>query len=571
MSTIVIYNGVTLTNVLTRRFLQTLVYDESNTDPYYHKFTITVQGYVHTIDSTTVNISTNKTTANGGTVASNEITLRQKLLEARKDFEMTIGGEKLLKVSHGGTTAGAQQDANNGPKPISVEVTKFLGSTSAGGLMQVTFEIELCVVDCSQDNNQTGVLSNRWSASDAIDNNFYTTRTITGRLRVKHMGVNPQLFRNLVIPHLQRGFKRESITCTTSVDGLTMEYTVIDVEKFAASPSPATEWSGTYTLSTSDGINNHGEVAIMMSGPRNADKVHMLEACALIIQSKLFVGRDHVYIETAQIVDHLHENVIEIRVQTLDNPGTNQPLIKYALGTVRLGKPLTSADIPGYDQTKWPVPKRYGTTTLTNAFVCYLQSPCDDQHVLSTGIGGGAGGDVPPLDDTNVYTYEGVLATDSEVEGNYSASQAANVYTHYSIDSDYITDPGALQLPIAASSVATIETAKFISLHSATTRKIVRISAERLGDWPQIPPANTFAIGTLRAIPLKISHRGRAPRLSADRKTQIFSIDLVYEYAFNRAPLPGEALSMGSLPWDTTIIAGNALPASALTAGIIES
>ena len=204
-------------------------------------------------------------------------------MEPRKLFVMSVGNDVLLQVGPRLVGQGTivvpvlanPGDLNNGPKPLECTIASIVGTQ----LMPIEFAIEICTLECAEAANYSGVLNNRWSMKDSIDADFFTTRTINGRLRVADVNLNPQSFRGLVVPPLQAGFKREVIETTTSMDGLELEYTVTDKEMFAAPPSPATTWEATHMVSTGDGVNTHGEINVTVSGSKEVDKTDLIELC----------------------------------------------------------------------------------------------------------------------------------------------------------------------------------------------------------------------------------------------------------------------------------------------------
>lgn len=92
---------------------------------------------------------------------------------------------------------------------------------------------------------------------------------------------------------------------------------------------------------------------------------------------------------------------------------------------------------------------------------------------------------------------------------------------------------------------------------------MVRIAAERTGDWPKIFAGEDFeALGFLHYI-LEADINVRAPRLTGDGQTSQYAIDAEYTYALHRAPGPGENLPSGALPWGSLQPAQLVLPSSA--------
>jgi hypothetical protein len=552
MSTSVIYNGVEIRKCLTKRFDQECVYDESGTDKLYDKFTIRVAGVIHRIylsDNPTVGVSRTTEASTGGAmspngVATNEFLARRLLMEPRRPFRMAVSDAQLLACdprlvevegdvgsSNGDVTIG---DVNNGPKPKYCNITHIVGTET----MTIEFEIEICKVECESPNNFSGVLNNRWSMADQIDADWYTTRTITGRLRVADVALNPQAFRNLAFPPLQNGFKRDAIETTTSLDGLTLDYKVVDKEIYAACPEPATTWEGTHTMSTGDGSSTHAELNLWMQGPKDADKVTMIQAMAAIAQVKLNLLNLDNFIEQAAIVDHLHANRVEMRILVNQSAVIPNPIALLNLPDNSFGKII---ELPGYNRDVSRAPAAQTTDAAE-------EPEAGDER----------------SENPKTYTYEGELPTDTEIASNYNAEAAQGVYTYYEIESLYDSDHNTVVLPIAKSvgegaGDPEAPTCAFVRLAPETLRRRVRVTAIRLGRQPLLPAARSITLGSQRIQILRARPIFKAPQLTADGKTRRHEFGMVLDYALARPALTGESFLIGKIPWDTSTVQENAV------------
>lgn len=576
MSTTLIYNGVEIRNCLTKRFEQECVYDESGTDKLYDKFIIRVAGYIHKMyasASPTVGVmetsSPNSGLSIGPTsVAANETRARRLLMEPRKPFVMRVGGFVLLEcVPRLTETSGdettlevAYGDVNNGPKPRQCNITSIINTN----LLPIEFEIEICIVDCASPQNYTGVLNNRWAMSDQIDGDWYTTRTITGRLRVADVNINPQAVRALFVPPLQHGFKRDSIETTTSMDGLTVDYKVVDKEMFAAAPEEGTTWEGTHSLTTGDGSQTHGEVNVWIEGPKDADKRKLIQVLAAICQQKLDLLDLGNFITQAAIVDYLHRNRVEMRIQVNQSGAIPNPIALLNLPDSSFGKVI---ELPGYNRDLARVPSVFGTATVTGLFVSYLQSPCSHRHAIPTTTAAAPEPDAGEerSENSKTYTYDGQLPIDTEVANNYSQEASQGVYSYYEMEVAYPQDQNAVVLPIAKSANTAADpyapTAAIVRLAPSTAKRTVRVKAVRLGKPPLLPEAKAVIeltqgqeIHLLDVIP--IFH---TPQITADGKTKRHTVEMVYEYALLRPVLNNELFGIGKLPWDTSTLGDNAV------------
>ncbi len=576
MSTTVIYNGVEIRNCLTKRFEQVTVMDPSDTDKEYDKFTVRVAGYVHKIYqslSPTVGVMETVNPNSGlsigpNSVAANQMRARRLLMEPRKQFKMTVGevpllecGPRLTETAGDETTVEvAYNDVNNGPKPRACSITSIVGTN----LMPIEFEIEICMIDCVNPQNYTGIINNRWAMADQIDQDWYTTRTITGRLRVADVNLNPQAMRSLFVPPLQHGFKRDTIEATTSIDGLTVDYRVVDKEVLASCPAPGTTWEGTHTLSTGDGAQTHGEVSVSMKGPRDANKLEMIQAMALICQQKLDLLNLKNFITQAAIVDHLHENRVEMRVQVDHSGVETNPIALLNLPRGTFGKII---ELPGYDHNLSRVPSVFGTATVTGLFVSYLQSPCSPRHNIpgTTATPPEPEGGEERSENPKTYTYGGDLPIDNEIANNYSQEAAVGVYTFYEMEVAYPQDQNTIALPIAKSANTAVDpyapSLAFVRLAPPVMFRKVTVTATRLGRPPLMPAARSVLDlpGQQKIHMLKAKPTFTTPQITADGKTRRYTTILEVEYALARPVLNNELFGLGKIPWDTSDLVDNAV------------
>lgn len=586
MATTLQYGTVTISNVLTKKFEQEAIYDDSGTDLLYHKFTVRVVGYVHNAILDTVekaaSVDVQPRRDNRPTLDYGRI--RADLLEPRRNLLMTVGGDTLLYVAAAGVQpqAGleAWMDANNGPKPRQCEVTEIVGTN----LLKIEYTIEACVLECNRNSNAFGVLSNRFSIADDIDEDWYTTRTYRGKLRFRDANYNPHAFRPWVIPPLQRGFKRTKIEVASSVDGLSLEYVVTDKEIYAACPFPGTTWEGTHTVTTGEhAVTTISELVISMTGPRTVPKRDLIATCALIAFKKLDLTvelRNTYMLLGASFVDYLHDNRVEMRARIQHTPGKDQsmqPLLHLSLAMKKIGEPLHLAQGPAqlvdYDPELSPVTPYFGTATWTGLFVCSLQSPCNDNHVISQRVDEPPekSKDKPDSGDGEVLLYEpGTGLTgigDPEVERNISQDTLQAMYVHYSVDVDYRADSLRVQLPIAnAPEIANGSTCVVLSLGRPQANATVRVAAERVGDWPNMPATGDFTDNN----GVRWSYRdtrivAKTPTLTADKKTRLFSLDGELRFFLSRPLAGNESLLTGRLPFDTFNDSQNRLPVDKLS------
>lgn len=557
--TIFHYNGITLTNVVTREFHQELVYDASGTDVVYHKFTISVLGILHPgfmepypgtiVDS----IGLRQAFEN----------VRNALSEPRGVFDYSIGGQTILSAMPGTPSHLGDSDVANGPKPIDVRVTQLAGAR----LMRVEVKIEVCKVQCGEFSNTRGVLSNRWSSIDDYDQDFYCTRTISGRLQVAIASLEPHSMRSLVVPPLQPGFKRQSMIFNVDNSGLVMDYTIIDRQVAFAAPGGATDWRGRHTVSSPDGLATYGEVEVELVGPPTASKTALLMTCAQIIESKLtlkLLGKDQFVTVSAAIVDHLHENRIGMNVRVMyTSPQTT--VFNIGNNAAKMGKPT---EIEEYNRFRSPVPAVTGEASPIGLFVAYWQSPCNDQHAIFK-----TEATVPEeLPEESVVTEPIVSQSElPEYTPPYSSSHIEAAYTEYEIVGEYDHDPLRIALPIAGGSeqdpdVFVVQLAR---PNGGITRRRIKINAERIGKPPELPSLGNYEEGGGTAVLLRVKIMPFAPRLTPDGGNFIHRIEAEYEFALTKALPRIPSIRAGSRAYDLTNADDNVIPDQIFIPGIL--
>lgn len=632
--TIITYNGITITNCVTEQFSQDAVFDDSGTDLLFHKFTIEATGFISGHGPTSAGL---RNSVDGPTSvispadpAYQEVAIRAALLEPRKEFTMRVGGTfsntgisggtLLLRVMPYQQTTGPTPlaswksaspgsppglpgnpvvgdrggyDLNNGPKCLSVSLTQITGNT----LFRVRVRFEVCKLECDQHGqairNNSGVLSNRWSVADDIDENFMTTRRFQGVLRVMTANVNAHEFRTLVVPPLQPGFYRKSMAFNVSEDGLKLAYTVIDRETVWSAPKPATKWYLSHKETTGGSTAMCiGEATCQLWGDRNTDDQRVLLKTALsVVQSKLFFagGPETIPQEltaTTEYGSDSHTVIVYMRVMRPLVLHQFMGMMHETLGTgLSPANPFIAASpAAGYDPNKSrgsrPGDKIEvsGPLEITTAWRAYLQSPCDEEHALD--LARNATPETPKGIDVE-YTLN--VSPSSSIPdtplGYINPEHETFPYTYWDMQSLYTSQQNRVAMPIARSSnyLPAQATQAVATLSPPTWRRVIRCSGIRVGKEPAMPK---FPVSYTLPGP----GTGRKATMVGDKKISVhpptktldgknmYRIDVDLEYALTHEPQPTDSLPVGFLPWQNNSI-GYKLPASSfsvapVTAGI---
>ncbi len=564
MATDLFYNGITLKNVLTRDFSQKPVRDESNTDIWYQQFDISVE----TVVSVDVYLASVKMLGLdgpvGGATPGEILKQARKLLgEDRGTFAMYQEGQIVLQSD-------ANLDNNNGPKVTALEVLQVSPRT-----IRILFSIQIAKVDCV--DFPSAVIGNRWSCIDDIDDQFRTRRTWRGRLRLSNAVYNPQAFRGLVVPTLQRGWKRVAMHFNAPPNALELEYFISDHEMLGeAPPGPAVKMQITHTESMGQGgALNAGSITVHLDGTRDSDKQLMIQRAMQIVVGKLALASifptGQSVLMQLDLVDFSGESVNSVEARALvKRTGTSLASIVGNMLTQSLGRPLQQLNIPNYDPDAPATAGPYGTAGnspagLAGLFACYLQSPCFDQHgIPQTGQYPSAGDYQQGSDSPSPYTYsEGPLSDDFPSPG-YSQDHLQAVYTFSQLESIIERSENRIALPIARSQGGQAQdTLAVVRLAPATARRRIKASFERVGDWPKIIAPKDFTDGQgIKHFLLKWTPNFQAPEQTAVGQRE-YVVDVEYLYALNRPP-EGSGISVGVLPWDDIPSSQAAFPSSAM-------
>ncbi|MEK9811221.1 MAG: hypothetical protein VW362_12285, partial [Candidatus Nanopelagicales bacterium] len=232
-------------------------------------------------------------------------------------------------------------------------------------VLAIEFEIEICMVQCDTTgkvpDNESGILSNRWSMSDTVDRNFYTTRTITGRLVTINGNLSSHALRKWVVPRLQPGFRRDSMSFTATNDGLKLDYTIVDKEVAFAAPDPATEWNTQYRVSSNDAKLVDAEIGVYLAGPSDVDKLALTRIAIAVLEARVFdlknrkaAGRNDgsAFIRQIDLLDEQNGDVNSIRLTAVVQH--NVETVARLLGIVdrQFGVPIDPAELAAVTESR---------------------------------------------------------------------------------------------------------------------------------------------------------------------------------------------------------------------------
>jgi len=596
--TVLEYNGVKLHNCTLLKFEQVGEKDPSGTDRMFDRYTIRVRGYVFGSDSFSppefgVSSSDIESVTFAGGAPGIYTNIKTRLMTYRKSFTLKLDGNTLLSAGpHDGREAITNKDVNNGPKPISFSIDHV---TSAN-MLRVEYEIEICLVTCNNkgEGGDRIVLSNRWSVQDDVDKTLMTTRVFKGTMRVASAIVNPQAFRGFVVPVLQHGFRIEKMTFLATEDGLNLQYSIIFREVAFSAPAPALSWDFSHTETTADGTKGAADVFARLKGHRNTNKQALIQLAMQLIDAKLnvlFTANDNnpavgiapksFFIEGLIIADSYGDETNEIqmrcRIQHVTELRTRGAGGVFALGNV-LGVPIDSRKIANYDFTK-----SFGDSQKTTsgpipviaAFSAHLQAVCCGEdnttdtcdHSFARGYAANPRKRQQDEFVADIEAYDTGATLPESYRSNLSADHLRAMYTFAQIDNQYQTSQRKVICPVArnatnpneitsadqtSGSSSNQDSVVVGSLCRPTTRRVMRLKMERVGESPVLPEPKDFTdINGIKHTLLSYSPMPSPPERTPD-EGMMYRVEAEYHYALSRAPTAQEKLVTGALPWEIT-------------------
>jgi len=408
METVVTYGTIMMRNVQTRQFEEEVMYDETGTDRLGIKYRCTFQGLIH-VDSnatrTWVRDEQTNTYEEHATVQLAEV--RKQLTTPRRPLKVFMDNRVLIEIDPASKTGntigdnGKPADLINGPHPTALNIVHV----ASGQYYRVTWAVEAARLETDSEGTASDyVVNNRWSVGEIMDDKYFVTRVIRGRMRMASANIPAHKFKDFTVPPLEDGFRRQSIQFIQSANGLDCDYEVIDRQVHTAAPWPAVRLSGRHESTSNDGVTFVSTCNVRLDGAPASDKAQMIQRGIQIVEMKLGLRlddkdakREYIPIH-ASIVDNFgDENSVEVAFAVKHVPQTDADPEKYSVALAnivgRIGQTLTLSDLPNIDKTYDPrkswAPGIYGynpcsqgseaerlrtwSPTSLTVLTCYLQ------------------------------------------------------------------------------------------------------------------------------------------------------------------------------------------------------
>lgn len=587
MATTVIYNGVKLYNVSTKLWQETVYYDQSNTDPIGVRYSLQFDALVHiqglgegsqfTAPSYT---SDNRQHADATTALRAMVT---QLQQPRKRLQVLFGDQAAINiVPHSGPDTYPQiEDIENGPKPQNVQLFHIAGDQC----YRIRFGITASTNNCLDRGRVSLAVNNRWTVQEAMDENFAIQRTITGSVRLTGSpradnSIDPLAARDLAFPTLEDGFRRQSVSYTSSIDGLSLNYQIVDRQSRYAAPWPATRISGTHSEQTMDGYRFVSSATCRLTGPPHCAVPDLIARAIQFTQFRINWNRrlnvdsenttrildayvredigDVPTVEAGVRVEQIYTDQASILAKVKNNKWGQLEL--PALGAA--GTPQEEGANTASYRVNWHhAPSVYGynewlgarNPTSSSFLRCVLQGQCGSPAELPSG----QRREVKQYDSEPIRESSETQINEQSSSSELDNPDAASTWTDEHLDAMYLAvkhnnkylwrQPLA-QLPVAGNVSPGRSSASVVKLSAPTSARVVEIDYERLGKPPEVPPWDSHKIGAANLTPASLVLEPLPPRLAADGENHVYRVTATYTYLADRELSRTGGVPIGRLP-----------------------
>ncbi len=282
-------------------------------------------------------------------------------------------------------------DANNGPKPMAIDVKKITG----GQLIRVQVTFELCRVlskpittethntDPGYDaQNVRGVICNTWGVVDSLDDDGAVTHTVSGKMVVKDQRYKVNAMRLFSFPLAFPFARLTNHTFTVDETGLVLKYDFQFKHAGAAPPQGIRKYEATYNELVHRGKEplQAASMIIKVMGwhhrsndnpavvtTERSQKLILLRGAYTILWSRIrginklwkpIPGQlgTNTHLVQARVVERVGLPQLELHVD-VSYTGDNTANTEFHNRMKNLGNPI---DIPAYDPRWWPIDNEWG-------------------------------------------------------------------------------------------------------------------------------------------------------------------------------------------------------------------
>jgi hypothetical protein len=502
---VIIYNGIKFSDGLkTLNISQEPVWDSSKTDYLWDHYTIRIEALINpawypALGSTPVECMT---------------AIRSCLETPRAGLTFSVNSENLISVPFSGDTI----DFYNGPKPMPLEIIKITEQT-----FWIRWGVETWFRECCEGEAQLpSYLSNRWNTTISIDESQLSKRTVRGKILFRaNAGVNPDSFRNLAVPPLEKGFVRTNLEFVVQDDALALAYSFVDEEKNNVPPLPSCKFRMTSRL----GTNNLGgfyleDIVVGMTGPKGTPKAILFGLAANMAISRLIqdVNGKPSCVREGYMMDRAETNEIELRMVALIsanqntfsglNASLNNSFLDIPFGVAADGTP--------------PDPMTRGTAPLLAALLPMFNDPCSGktasystQTTQTASLQAQSGSQV---------TIASLIANDVGQYYNASVLTGSAIYTKVEMEAHYEYSSNLHQIGLQSSGTA----CTWGQMSQPTMKKCIRYEVESVGSKPLVPSPNDINPGN--EVLLDADIKIKDPKPLPDGNTLSWAVSGEYIY-----------------------------------------
>lgn len=396
-----------------------------------------------------------------------------------------------------------------------------------------------------------GILSNRFSCQDRINDNWYTTRTYNGVVKLSNPSWNPHDYRAVTLPPVTPGMRRKSIDYKASPDGLTLSYSIVDEEVTITPPEFCTNLKIVHTETQVDfGHLVNFTLRVELAGAKNGSLYDLNRIATAIIEGRLnitlaaFGGEQGFtllvdsYETTTQQGSTQEFGLTSVvsgrRIPVENNNGDAQghlDAMTSAMLSRQVAVPNTIIENYNNNRSKGnrtgEQPEYEGYIPALSALHSVVPKRCTDKLHVGESIGERYDIDdredrieamqsvIDDYDYSEIYWYKPeILASVSDIipdnpDVSFNESHDKNIYTEYNIHSIYRTMGLILNLPSAyqeelgqsqsqsrsrnwgqtSGGARVAPDSVSVRIGPPQRERVITVEAQRVGSPPRMPPA----------------------------------------------------------------------------------
>jgi hypothetical protein len=245
--------------------------------------------------------------------------MRARLHVPRKEFAVRWtddgggGSETFFSLEDKG-------NINYGPQPGELTIEQFAGGRAAVYSWSVSAIVKDCPDGCAIGQPANAVLSISRSYQHRVDEDGFTTRTITGRLVVDSNSVRANkpadYFRFTVTPPLPTNYKRVAQEFTQSEDGRELSFSFTDVEQMWTLPTPITSGRAGFQVAIEPiGFMANYTLDGRFTAPASVSKTTILQRIFDLAAAKFPINVAGFFFEDMSFTDDVYGNSIDFNIK----------------------------------------------------------------------------------------------------------------------------------------------------------------------------------------------------------------------------------------------------------------